>query len=111
MMEKETKPLTFYHLGKVVKVINKTNSKNFDKKPKIVSEMWDSNVVTCELGSADVKDGDYVVILFNGILQSQNIFMQPVAVTDVLSKEAGQEVWDKYKSFMDKSKPVHPFTG
>ena len=50
MMEKETKPLTFYHLGKVVKVINKTNSKNFDKKPKIVSEMWDSNVVTCELG-------------------------------------------------------------
>ena len=110
-MEKEGKALTFYHIGKVVKVINKANSKNFDKKAKIIAEMWDSNVVTCELGSADVKDGDFVVILFDGIVQNQNIFMHPSCVTDVLSKEAGQEVWDKYKSFMDKSKPAHPFTG
>ncbi len=114
MMEKAQKKqedISFYHIGKVVKVLDKTNSKNFDKKNKAVIEMWDNNVITCEIGSSSPKDGNFVIVLFNGTVQNQGVFMKPVTITDILSNESGSEVWEKYKSFLDKSKPTHPFTG
>jgi hypothetical protein len=111
MEEKRTKELVFYHIGKVVKVIDKNNSKNLDKKYKAVIEMWDNNIITCEIGNANVKDNDFVIVLFNGLVQAQGVFMRPEIITDILSQEAGQQIWEKYKSFFDKSKPTHPFTG
>ena len=111
MEERKSKELEFYHIGKVVKVIDKNNSKNLDKKHKAVIEMWDNNIITCEIGNANPKDNDFVIVLFNGLVQSQGVFMRPETITDILSQEAGQQIWDKYKGFFDKSKPTHPFTG
>jgi hypothetical protein len=113
-MEKEIKnqeSLYFYHIGRIIKVVNKSNSMNLDKKNKAVIEMWDNNVVTCEIGNPAPKDGNFVIVLFKGLIQTQGVFMKPVTITDILSEDAGQEIWDKYKSFLDKSKPTHPFTG
>lgn len=111
MEEKKAKELVFYHIGKIVKVINKNNSKNVDKTQKAVIEMWDNNIITCEIGNVNPKDDDFVIVRFNGLIQAQGVFMRPETVTDILSQEAGQQIWDKYKGFFDKSKPTHPFTG
>lgn len=110
-MEKKQGELSFYHVGKVVKVLSKGNSKNIDKKNKAVIEMWDNNVITCEIGASAPKDGDFVIVIFSGMVQTQGVFMKPVTITDILSEDSGQQIWDKYKSFLDKSKPTHPFTG
>ncbi|MCW1298994.1 MAG: hypothetical protein QXD02_01565 [Candidatus Parvarchaeum sp.] len=111
MEEKKAKELVFYHIGRIVKVIDKNDSKNLDKKHKAVIEMWDNNIITCEIGNANPKDNDFVIVLFNGLVQSQGVFMRPETITDILSQEAGQQIWDKYKGFFDKSKTTHPFTG
>ncbi len=104
--------LPFYHIGRIVKVINKNNSSiNLDKKSKAVIEMWDNNVVTCEINSNEIKDNKFVIVLFKGLIQNQGVFMRPSTVTDVLDDNVGEEIWNKYKSFLDKSKPTHPFTG
>lgn len=111
-MENAKKELTFYHVGKVVKLVDAKNSKNFDKKRKAVIEMWDNNIITCETGVANPRDGDFVLVRFNGLVQgNNNIFMNPSAITDILTKEAGQEIWQSYKGFYEKAKPTHPLTG
>lgn len=101
-------PLAFYHIGKVFKVIA---GKGSDKRPKAVIEMWDNNILTCEIGDAKVKDSQFVIVKFDGILQSQNVFMHAVEVTDILSDSDGSAIWQQYKTFLEKSKPTHPLTG
>ena len=111
-MEKNSeKDLVFYHVGRIVKIIDSKNSRNFDKKKKAVTEMWDNNIITCEAGSTPAVDGDFVVVRFIGVPQGTGILMHPTHITDILSKEAGEEVWLSYKSFLDRSKPSHPMTG
>ncbi|EFD92864.1 MAG: hypothetical protein BJBARM5_0368 [Candidatus Parvarchaeum acidophilus ARMAN-5] len=110
-VDKKQENIVFYHIGRVVKVINKNNAINIDKKSKAVIEMWDNNVITCEVTNNNVKDNNFVIVQFNGVAQVQGMFMKPVTITDVLNDETGQEIWDKYKGFLDKSKPTHPFTG
>ena len=109
--DKKNDSIPFYHVGKVVKVINKNNAVTLDKKSKAVIEMWDNNVITCEINSNEIKDNKFVIVLFSGLIQNQGVFMKPATVTDVLDNEVGQEIWNKYKGFLDKSKPTHPFTG
>ncbi len=112
MKEEKSEGLKFYHVGKVIKVIEPKSGKNFDHKKKAVLEMWDNNIITCEVGQANLKDGDFVLVKFNGIVQgNNNIFMNPAQVTDVLSQEAGEQVWRSYKGFYEKAKPSHPLTG
>ncbi len=111
-MENKKQDLTFYHIGKIVKLVDSKNSKNFDKKKKAVIEMWDNNIITCETGVANPKDGDFVIVRFNGIVQgNNNIFMNPSQITDIVSEESGEKIWDSYKGFYDKAKPSHPLTG
>ncbi len=107
----ERRDLHFYHIGRIVKVLDTSTSTSTDKKRKAVIEMWDNNVITCTIGSAKVKDNDFVVVLIDGTLQGTNVFMHPISISDVVSEEAGQVIWDKYKSLLDKTKPSHPFTG
>ena len=111
-MEKD-KELKFYHIGRVIKVIDSKGGKNFDNKNKAAIEMWDNNVITCETGTAKVNENDFVIVRFNGIIQScsNNIFMSPSSVTDIVSEEVGGSIWRSYKSFYDKAKPSHPLTG
>lgn len=109
--DKKQDSIPFYHIGKVIKVISKGNSVNLDKKSKAVIEMWDNNIVTCEINGPEIKDNKFVIVLFNGVIQNQGVFMRPATVTDVLDDNTGQEIWDRYKGFLDKSKPTHPFTG
>ncbi len=111
-MEKEQE-LKFYHIGRIIKIIDSKNGKNFDHKSKAVIEMWDNNIITCEIGGAAVKENDFVVVRFNGMVQSvsNNIFMNPIQVTDVVAQEAGEAIWRSYKNFYDKAKPSHPLTG
>jgi hypothetical protein len=111
-MEK-SEELRFYHIGRIIKIINSKSGKNFDHKNKAAIEMWDNNIITCEIGNASVKEDDFVVVRFNGIIQSasNNIFMNPSQVTDVVSKEAGETIWRSYKNFYEKAKPAHPLTG
>ena len=109
--DKKQESIPFYHIGKIIKVINKGNSVNLDKKNKAVIEMWDNNIITCEASNGQLKDNKFVIVLFNGLIQNQGVFMKPATVTDILTDEIVQEIWDKYKGFLDKSKPTHPFTG
>ncbi len=109
--DKKQDSIPFYHIGKVIRVINKENAINLDKKSKAVVEMWDNNVITCEINSSEIKDNKFVMVLFNGIIQNQGVFMRPFTITDVLNDNVGEEIWSKYKGFLDKSKPTHPFTG
>ncbi len=112
MENKKNEDIDFYHIGKVIKVLTNTNSKNFDKKTKAVVEMWDNNVITCTIGSAKVKDGNFVIVLIKGTVQGTNLFMHPISITDTMSEEAGELIWGKYKSILvDKTKSTHPFTG
>lgn len=111
-MESSKQELRFYHIGKVVKVVDPKTSKNFDKKRKAVIEMWDNNIITCETGTANPKDGDFVIVRFMGIVQgNNNIFMNPSQITDIVPEDSGERIWSSYKGFYDKAKPSHPLTG
>jgi hypothetical protein len=111
-MENAKSELIFYHIGRIVKLVDPKNSKNFDKKRKAVIEMWDNNIITCETGPASPHDGDFVIVRFKGIIQgNNNLFMNPSEITDILSNSTGEQVWQNYKSFYDKTKPAHPLTG
>ncbi len=112
-MEKERQDaLHFYHIGRVIKFLSPKDGRNLDRKSKVVVEMWDNNIITCEAGSTPLKDDDYVIVRFNGLVQpNNNIFMSADQITDVLSKSAGDDVWSSYKNFLDKVKPTHPLTG
>ncbi|MCL4399049.1 hypothetical protein M1293_00855 [Candidatus Parvarchaeota archaeon] len=111
-MEKEkTEILPFYHIGRVIKCLTKINSDSADKKYKAVVEMWDNNIITCETGGLKVEDGDFVVVLFDGVVQGNNVIMHPSKITDKISKQTGEELWENFKKFFDKAKPPHPMTG
>ncbi len=107
-MENKNSSLNFYHVGKIIKVIK---GKNTDKIAKAVIEMWDSNVITCCLGKARPRDGDFVVVRFDGINQANGLLMHPAEITDILEQTDGESIWSAYKHFFDKAKPAHPLTG
>ena len=107
-MENKNQLLNFYHIGKIVKVIT---GKTTDRTAKAVIEMWDSNVITCCLGKAKPKDGDFVVVRFDGITQSNGLLMHPAEITDIMSQADGETIWSTYKHFFEKAKPSHPLTG
>jgi hypothetical protein len=104
--------LTFYHVGKIVCPMTKGDSRNLDKQKKAVVEMWDTNLVICMAGKSNVRSGDFVLVSFDGIVQpAGNVLMHPKEITDHLSREDGEEVWQRYKELYEKIKPSHPLTG
>mgnify|MGYP001626160596 CR=1 FL=1 len=110
-MEKDNKnglrAIDFYHIGHVLKFIKSSNK----GQNKAVIETWDHNIITCNVGDVSLEEGAFVIIKFDGIIQQNGILMHPNVVSDVLPKDKGEQIWEIYQDFFNKTKPSHPLTG
>lgn len=87
-----------YHLGRTLKVYR-------DKKAtQATLEMWDDNIITCEVSSAIAKnmaEGSYALVDYSPIPG----FSMPVpqqVVVKVLGSKEGSEAWNIYRSKFEK---------
>jgi SHS2 domain-containing protein len=96
--------MVIYHPGKVIEVLS--NSKEVistEKKVQILLEMWDDNIITCDIESklaSKVKEDDVVLVDYGPI--SEKLTMPKHEVVKVIKGKTAEKIWQKYREHYRK---------
>jgi len=96
--------MVIYHPGKVIEVISESKEViSVDNKIQILLEMWDDNVITCDISdklAKKVKEDDIVLVDYGPI--SEKLTMPKHEVVKVVKGKTAEKIWDKYRSHYRK---------